>query len=252
LSFEKEVVPFLKYILSVLILLSLKSQSAFAQKEMSTGNRADTSHFESQFGLGFYAGANCPLSPIVNISDLGPSFMIYGRYNMSVLWQVEIGFGGVFYYGKFANYLDSKSIFDTVYAKSYTITGLAYTMVPVIFKYQLSNKIKILAGLRWMGISGVYGNGSYGIYSPANNDSFIFKYKLIPNLPQGANFMDIQGLAGTELSFSRHFSASLIINFGFISIFPATLGNVSNPVIGNYNNSIELGLNYVFTPLHVR
>jgi len=197
--------------------------------------------------MSIYAGINSPLNAPGKLQDIGPSFMIYGRYNISDRWQAEIGFGGVFYYGKSMGYLDSKNIYDTLYIKNSTISGIAYTTVPIIIKYKLFNRnISILAGLRWLGASSVFGNGSYGIYSPAHKDSFIFKSNIIPNLPESANFMDVQGIAGLELSFSKHFSASLIVNVGFIPIFPGNLTKIIAPLSGNYNDSIELGLNYTF------
>ena len=238
----------MRIIFVFMMLLSLKSVSVLAQQSSNSNNRNAFPMSTRRFGIGFYAGINDPFSSLGKVSDIGPSFMLSGSFKISGKWQVAIGAGGVFYYGKSLVYMHSKNVFDTIYTKSYTVTWTAYTYIPVIFKYNLNNSIQLMAGIRWLGVSGIFGTGSYGIYSPAQKDSFIFKSNLIPGLPKGSNFEDIQGLAGLELAFNKHFSESLMANFGFIPIYPNNLSNIISPLIGNYNNSIELGLNYTITP----
>jgi len=231
----------------LVILQSMKSGIISAQAMKETG-KAVVPKSQSRFRMGFYAGVNEPFNPIGKVSDIGPSFMMNGSYRISEKWQVELGFGGVFYYGKSLGYMHSKNVFDTVYSKKYTVTGCAYTTVPVIFKYNLNREIHLLAGIRWLGVTGIFGNGSYGIYSPTSKDSFIFKSNIIPGLPKGSSFEDVQGLAGIELAFNRHLSARLMVNFGFIPIYPGNLTDIISPLSGNYNQSIELGINYTVTP----
>jgi len=238
-----------RIILIIMLFVCLKGGTVLAQERSNKTRIGDVPKARSRFGLGFYAGVNDPLNEVGRVSDLGPSFMVFGSYKISERWQAEIGFGGVFYYGKSLGYRASKNIYDTVYAKNYTVTGLAYTSVPVIIRYSLNKHIGILFGLRWQAVSGVFGNGSYGIYSPVNKDSFIFKSNIIPSLPKGADFLDMQGLAGLELAFSRHFAVRLMVNIGFIPVYPGNLTNIIPPLYGNYNDSIELGFNYNFFTL---
>lgn len=230
-----------------MLLLCFEIGKVLAQKTIDRGKEGNPKA-TGRFGIGFYAGVNDPFNSLGKVSDIGPSFGIYGSYKISTRWQVEMGFGGVFYYGKSLGYMHSKNVFDTVYKKEYTVTGCAYTAVPVIFKYNLNNNIHLLLGIRWLGVTGISGIGSYGIYSPTQKDSFIYKSNIIPGLPKGADFEDIQALAGLELAFNKHFSVRLMANFGFIPIYPGNLADISATLIGNYNTSIEMGLNYTLTP----
>ena len=222
--------------------------NVLAQSRTNVSGKENDPKLNSRFSLGFYTGINDPFNSVGKASDIGPSFMIYGSYKLSDKWYVEVGFGGVFYFGKSLGYMHSKNVFDTVYAKSYTVTGAAYTVVPVIFKYQVTKKIQLQAGVRWLGVSGIFGTGTYGIYSPNHKDSFMFKSNLIPGLPKGANFEDVQGLVGLELALSRHFSMSLRVDVGFIPIYPANLTDINSHLTGNYNEAISFGLNYNVTP----
>lgn len=235
----------IKVLILILFFYGLADFKTSAQKMDYEGTN-DSAPASSRFGLGFYAGLNNAFDYNQFAMNPGTSFMMYGTYKISSKWQIEIGFGGIYFKGKSLSFSQTRNVFDTIYKDNNTLTGIAYTTVPIIFRYKLSNASRLLIGMRWMCVSETYGNGTSGYYRPGTNDSFISRSKIIPGLPKGANNMDIGGIAGFEIVFLRHFSASLKINIGMIPVFPGKLSGVSGTMTGNTNNSIELGLNYEF------